>query len=245
MFALAMRSIRQRPGRFAATLLSAFLGAAIIMTFNSMHDTAGAHGRRLRPAPRPLHRGGCRRRLRHPPGVLRRRLHPDGERPPTLSRDRAVALLRRDPRADQADGRGGGGGRRPGGRAARDRSRDARRAAAARPLPGQRAGRRVRRLLLRPLRPPIGPRHHAVLAAAGAAFLAVRRATRKTAPRAGDGRSSRAALVAAVVSVLHLRLLLDRRGADGTGGVRRDPARGRLRAAVAEAAEGPCSTGSN
>ncbi|TRO56905.1 ABC transporter permease, partial [Streptomyces sp. IB201691-2A2] len=44
MFALAMRSIRQRPGRFAATLLSAFLGAAIIMTFNSMHDTAGAKG---------------------------------------------------------------------------------------------------------------------------------------------------------------------------------------------------------
>lgn len=44
MFALAMRSIRQRPGRFAATLLSAFLGAAIIMTFNSMHDTAGAQG---------------------------------------------------------------------------------------------------------------------------------------------------------------------------------------------------------
>ncbi|MGP4044694.1 FtsX-like permease family protein [Streptomyces sp. 2A115] len=44
MLALAMRSIRQRPGRFAATLLSAFLGAAIIMIFNSMHDTAGAKG---------------------------------------------------------------------------------------------------------------------------------------------------------------------------------------------------------
>jgi len=44
MFMLAMRSIRQRPGRFAATLLSAFLGAAIIMIFNSMHDTAGAKG---------------------------------------------------------------------------------------------------------------------------------------------------------------------------------------------------------
>ncbi|NGO15466.1 FtsX-like permease family protein [Streptomyces sp. HC44] len=44
MFALALRSIRQRPGRFTATLLSAFLGAAIIMTFNSMHDTAGAKG---------------------------------------------------------------------------------------------------------------------------------------------------------------------------------------------------------
>src|SRR5882757_339040 len=44
MFVLAMRSVRQRPGRFLATLLSAFLGAAIIMTFNSMHDTAGASG---------------------------------------------------------------------------------------------------------------------------------------------------------------------------------------------------------
>ncbi|KOG41729.1 FtsX-like permease family protein [Streptomyces resistomycificus] len=44
MFVLAMRSIRQRPGRFLATLLSAFLGAAIIMTFNSMHDTAARSG---------------------------------------------------------------------------------------------------------------------------------------------------------------------------------------------------------
>ncbi|MFI2510458.1 FtsX-like permease family protein [Streptomyces sp. NPDC018972] len=44
MFVLAMRSIRQRPGRFLATLLSAFLGAAIIMMFNSMHDTAGQPG---------------------------------------------------------------------------------------------------------------------------------------------------------------------------------------------------------
>ncbi|WP_419996799.1 FtsX-like permease family protein [Streptomyces boninensis] len=44
MFSLALRSIRKRPGRFAATLLAAFLGAAIIMTFNSMHDTAGATG---------------------------------------------------------------------------------------------------------------------------------------------------------------------------------------------------------
>jgi putative ABC transport system permease protein len=44
MFTLAMRSIRQRPGRFLATLLSAFLGAAIIMTFNSMHDTAARSG---------------------------------------------------------------------------------------------------------------------------------------------------------------------------------------------------------
>lgn len=44
MFLLAMRSIRHRPGRFLATLLSAFLGAVIIMTFNSMHDTAAQDG---------------------------------------------------------------------------------------------------------------------------------------------------------------------------------------------------------
>lgn len=44
MFLLAMCSIRHRPGRFLATLLSAFLGAAIIMTFNSMHDTAAQDG---------------------------------------------------------------------------------------------------------------------------------------------------------------------------------------------------------
>ncbi|MBK3573351.1 FtsX-like permease family protein [Streptomyces sp. MBT65] len=44
MFALAMRSIRRRPGRFLATLLAAFLGAAIIMTFNSLHDTAAQPG---------------------------------------------------------------------------------------------------------------------------------------------------------------------------------------------------------
>ncbi|MFF1654975.1 FtsX-like permease family protein [Streptomyces sp. NPDC058255] len=44
MLALALRSLRKRPGRFMATLLSAFLGAAIIMTFNSMHDTAGRPG---------------------------------------------------------------------------------------------------------------------------------------------------------------------------------------------------------
>lgn len=41
---LAMRSIRQRPGRFLATLLAAFLGAGIIMTFNSLYDTAGQPG---------------------------------------------------------------------------------------------------------------------------------------------------------------------------------------------------------
>ncbi|MFF0011187.1 FtsX-like permease family protein [Streptomyces sp. NPDC005374] len=44
MFTLAMRSIRQRPGRFLATLLAAFLGAGIIMTFNSLYDTAGQPG---------------------------------------------------------------------------------------------------------------------------------------------------------------------------------------------------------
>ncbi|RSN86903.1 transporter [Streptomyces sp. WAC 05379] len=44
MFMLSLRSIRHRPGRFLATLLSAFLGAVIIMTFNSMHDTAAQDG---------------------------------------------------------------------------------------------------------------------------------------------------------------------------------------------------------
>ncbi|MEU1256161.1 FtsX-like permease family protein [Streptomyces chartreusis] len=44
MFMLSLRSIRHRPGRFLATLLSAFLGAATIMTFNSMHDTAAQDG---------------------------------------------------------------------------------------------------------------------------------------------------------------------------------------------------------
>ncbi|MER5551075.1 FtsX-like permease family protein [Streptomyces sp. NPDC002793] len=44
MLFLAMRSVRKRPGRFLATLLSAFLGAAIVMTFSSLHDTAAAPG---------------------------------------------------------------------------------------------------------------------------------------------------------------------------------------------------------
>ncbi|EPD66601.1 ABC transporter permease [Streptomyces sp. HGB0020] len=44
MFVLAMRSVRQRPGRFLATLLSAFLGAVIVMMFNSLQDTAGQAG---------------------------------------------------------------------------------------------------------------------------------------------------------------------------------------------------------
>ena len=41
---LAARSVRQRPGRFLGTLLAAFLGAAISMAFNSMHDTAAVDG---------------------------------------------------------------------------------------------------------------------------------------------------------------------------------------------------------
>ncbi|MFJ8882837.1 FtsX-like permease family protein [Streptomyces sp. NPDC102402] len=44
MLFLAVRSVRKRPGRFLATLLSAFLGAVIIMTFSSLHDTAAAPG---------------------------------------------------------------------------------------------------------------------------------------------------------------------------------------------------------
>ncbi|MFI2777982.1 FtsX-like permease family protein [Streptomyces sp. ALB3] len=44
MLFLAMRSVRKRPGRFLATLVSAFLGAVIIMTFSSLHDTAAAPG---------------------------------------------------------------------------------------------------------------------------------------------------------------------------------------------------------
>ncbi|WP_326710657.1 ABC transporter permease [Streptomyces sp. NBC_01474] len=44
MFALALRSVLLRPGRLLATLLSAFLGAAVVMTFNSLHDTARAPG---------------------------------------------------------------------------------------------------------------------------------------------------------------------------------------------------------
>ncbi|MER5964641.1 FtsX-like permease family protein [Streptomyces sp. NPDC002057] len=42
MLALALRSLRFRPGRLLATLLVTFLGASIIMAFNSMHDTARA-----------------------------------------------------------------------------------------------------------------------------------------------------------------------------------------------------------
>ncbi|KPC79439.1 MULTISPECIES: ABC transporter permease [Streptomyces] len=44
MLFLAVRSVRERPGRFLATLLSAFLGAVIIMMFGSLHDTAAAPG---------------------------------------------------------------------------------------------------------------------------------------------------------------------------------------------------------
>ncbi|MGW1815880.1 FtsX-like permease family protein [Streptomyces sp. NPDC002125] len=44
MLFLAFRSVRKRPGRFLATLLSAFLGAVVIMTFSSLLDTAAAPG---------------------------------------------------------------------------------------------------------------------------------------------------------------------------------------------------------
>ncbi|TDC07319.1 ABC transporter permease [Streptomyces sp. 8K308] len=44
MLQLAIRSVRQRPGRFLGTLLAAFLGAGVSMAFNSLHDTAGAAG---------------------------------------------------------------------------------------------------------------------------------------------------------------------------------------------------------
>ncbi|MFF5105408.1 FtsX-like permease family protein [Streptomyces sp. NPDC000134] len=44
MLVLALRSVRHRPGRFLATLLSAFLGAAVVMMFTSMHDTAAGDG---------------------------------------------------------------------------------------------------------------------------------------------------------------------------------------------------------
>ncbi|WP_026932515.1 FtsX-like permease family protein [Glycomyces tenuis] len=44
MLALSMRSVRRRPGRFTAMLLSATVGAAVIMAFNSLHDVAAAPG---------------------------------------------------------------------------------------------------------------------------------------------------------------------------------------------------------
>ncbi|ARQ69627.1 ABC transporter permease [Streptomyces marincola] len=44
MLGLALRSVRQRPGRFAGTLFAAFLGAGVSMAFNSLHDTAGVSG---------------------------------------------------------------------------------------------------------------------------------------------------------------------------------------------------------
>ena len=40
MIAVALRSLRHRPGGFIATFLSAFLGATLLMTFAAMHDTA-------------------------------------------------------------------------------------------------------------------------------------------------------------------------------------------------------------
>lgn len=44
VFALALSSVRKRPGRFVAMLLSAFVGAVVIMAFNSLHDVAAAAG---------------------------------------------------------------------------------------------------------------------------------------------------------------------------------------------------------
>ncbi|GAA2508540.1 FtsX-like permease family protein [Winogradskya humida] len=40
MIAIALRTLRHRPGGFAATFLSAFLGAALLMAFASLLDTA-------------------------------------------------------------------------------------------------------------------------------------------------------------------------------------------------------------
>ena len=44
MFALALRSLRYRLGAFAASFLNVFLGAAILMAFASLFDTAGGTG---------------------------------------------------------------------------------------------------------------------------------------------------------------------------------------------------------
>jgi len=44
MFALALRSLRYRVGAFAASFLNVFLGAAILMAFASLFDTAGGAG---------------------------------------------------------------------------------------------------------------------------------------------------------------------------------------------------------
>ncbi|MGW7255293.1 FtsX-like permease family protein [Streptomyces sp. NPDC054834] len=44
MLTLAVKSVRHRPGRFLATLLAAFLGAAVVMVFASLHDTAAQPG---------------------------------------------------------------------------------------------------------------------------------------------------------------------------------------------------------
>ena len=44
VFALALRSVTYRPGRLAATLLATFLGSAVTMTFQSLHDTAAGPG---------------------------------------------------------------------------------------------------------------------------------------------------------------------------------------------------------
>ncbi|WP_189959862.1 FtsX-like permease family protein [Streptomyces alanosinicus] len=44
MLILAVKSVRHRPGRFLATLLAAFLGAAVVMVFGSLDDTAARPG---------------------------------------------------------------------------------------------------------------------------------------------------------------------------------------------------------
>ncbi|MET0496476.1 MAG: ABC transporter permease [Actinoplanes sp.] len=44
MIAVALRNLRHRPGGFVATFLSAFLGAALLMAFASLLDTAAATG---------------------------------------------------------------------------------------------------------------------------------------------------------------------------------------------------------
>lgn len=44
MLVLALKSVRYRPGRFLSTLLAAFLGATVVMVFASLHDTAAQPG---------------------------------------------------------------------------------------------------------------------------------------------------------------------------------------------------------
>jgi hypothetical protein len=100
-----------------------------------------------------------RRRLRVPPRLLRHRLHPHRQRPPACRGDPPAALHRGHSRPDHAHGRRGvrrGGPRRS---RARHRPRDARRTAPARPVQGQRPGRRARRSGLRCDGRRLGIRH--------------------------------------------------------------------------------------